>query len=160
MGMKKSFLSLTVFAASAVYVAYQYLGGRDSSLPTIQTTFVSVIAPAIQPTKSSSSATAIPTPKPQGRYADGTYTGSSADAYYGTVQVQATIQGGNLTDVAFLQYPNDRSTSQYINGQAMPYLRQEAIQAQNANVSGVSGASETSAAFRESLANALAQAKN
>jgi uncharacterized protein with FMN-binding domain len=87
------------------------------------------------------------------------YTGSVADAYYGLVQVQATIKNGLITDVAFLSYPNDRSNSRYINGQAMPTLTQEAIQAQSANVDTVSGATATSGAFQESLVVALASAK-
>lgn len=94
----------------------------------------------------------------QGQYKNGTYTGSVADAFYGNVQVRVSISGGKLTDVQFLQYPNDRSTSIAINTQAMPYLKQEALQAQSANVQGVSGASDTSAAFQQSLASALAQA--
>jgi uncharacterized protein with FMN-binding domain len=73
--------------------------------------------------------------------------------------VRATISGGKLTDVQFLSYPNDRSTSRRINSVAMPYLTQEAIQAQSASVATVSGASDTSAAFRQSLGNALSQAK-
>lgn len=104
--------------------------------------------------------TVTPTPKPKGQYADGTYTGAAADAYYGMVQIRATIQGGKLVTVDFLQYPNDRRTSQYINADAMPLLKNEAIQAQSANVSGVSGASDTSQAFMQSLSDALAQAKN
>lgn len=92
-------------------------------------------------------------------YKDGTYTGSVADAFYGNIQVQAVITGGQITDVIFLQYPNDNNTSRNINSQAMPLLKQEAIQAQSANVSGVSGASATSPAFQQSLANALSQAK-
>ncbi len=95
-----------------------------------------------------------------GLYKDGSYTGSVADAYYGNVQVKAVIQSGKITDVQFLEYPSDRSTSVYINGQAMPYLTQEAIQSQNSNVDIVSGATETSLAFRESLASALTQAQS
>lgn len=109
-----------------------------------------------------------PAPKPlpapvkttTGLYRDGEYTGDGADAYYGIVQVKAIIQGGKIADVQFLSYPNDRSTSIEINTQAMPYLITETIQAQSANVDTVSGASETSGAFRESLASALAKAKN
>lgn len=93
-----------------------------------------------------------------GQYKDGIYTGSVADAFYGNIQVQAVISGGKLTDVVFLQYPNDRSTSIAINTQAMPYLKQEAISAQSANVAVVSGASDTSAAFQQSLQGALSQA--
>jgi uncharacterized protein with FMN-binding domain len=98
-------------------------------------------------------------PKPKGQYVDGSYTGIQADAYYGIVQVQAVISGGKLTAVNFLSYPNDRRTSQEINSQAMPMLQQEAIAAQSANVSGVSGASDTSMAFIQSLDSALAKAK-
>ncbi|MGH7193096.1 MAG: FMN-binding protein [Candidatus Saccharimonadales bacterium] len=92
------------------------------------------------------------------KYKDGTYTGSVADAFYGNIQVQATIQGGKITGVKFLQYPNDRPNSVAINQQAMPYLQQEAIQAQSANVDGVSGATDTSIAFKQSLSAALSQA--
>jgi len=93
-----------------------------------------------------------------GRYKNGTYTGSVADAFYGNVQVQVTISGGNITNVVFLQYPSDRQTSIDINSQAMPYLKQEAIQAQSAQVAGVSGATATSQAFIQSLGSALSQA--
>lgn len=95
-----------------------------------------------------------------GQYKDGTYTGSVADAYYGNIQVQAIISGGKLSDVVFLQYPNDRNRSIAINTQAMPYLKSEAIQAQSANVNIISGASDSSSAFVQSLGDALAQAVN
>ena len=95
-----------------------------------------------------------------GTYKDGTYTGSAADAFYGTIQVQATIQNGKITDVQFLQYPNDRDDSIQINQMAMPQLKQEAIQAQSANVDIVSGATDSSQAFMQSLGSALSQAKS
>ncbi|MFA6354452.1 MAG: FMN-binding protein [Candidatus Paceibacterota bacterium] len=116
-------------------------------------------APTPTPTPSPKPAP-TPPPAPKGIYRDGSYTGTTADAYYGNVQVAATIQGGRLTDVQFLQYPSDRRTSIQINTQAMPYLITEAIQAQNAQVDIVSGATDTSNAFIESLGSALAQAKN
>ena len=93
-----------------------------------------------------------------GAYKDGSYTGSTKDAYYGNVQVKATISGGKLTSVTFLDYPRTHSTSVYINQQAMPYLQQEAIKAQSANVNIISGATYTSQAFIQSLSNALSQA--
>jgi uncharacterized protein with FMN-binding domain len=61
--------------------------------------------------------------------------------------------------VKFLQYPNDRPTSRFVNDQAMPVLIQEAIRVQGAQVDTASGATFTSEAFRESLGAALAQAK-
>lgn len=93
-------------------------------------------------------------------YKNGTFTGVSADAYYGNVQVEAVVQSGKISDVVFLDYPQDRSTSIRINTYAMPLLTSEAIQAQNANVDVVSGATATSGAFVQSLSSALAQAKN
>lgn len=92
-------------------------------------------------------------------YKDGTYTGSAADAFYGTLQVQAIIHGGKVTDVRFLRYPNDQPESISVSQVAMPALKQEAIAAQNASVDIVSGATQTSEAFRQSLAFALSQAK-
>lgn len=93
-----------------------------------------------------------------GTFKDGSYTGISSNAYYGYIQVKAVIQGGKLTDVIFLSYPNDRRTSVEINSQAMPYLKSEAIKAQSGNVNIVSGATDSSIAFRESMSSALAQA--
>jgi uncharacterized protein with FMN-binding domain len=94
-----------------------------------------------------------------GQHKDGTYTGSEADAYYGTVQVSVTVSGGKITNVKFLKYPDTHSTSVMINQQAMPYLQQEAIQVQNPNrVQIISGATFTSQAFIQSLTSALSQA--
>jgi uncharacterized protein with FMN-binding domain len=118
---------------------------------------VSVGIPTTQPTSKNSSIP--PAASNQLTYKNGSYTGSVADAYYGNVQVKAVIANGKISDVQFLQYPNDRSTSQMINSQAMPLLTQEAIQVQSAQVDGVSGATQTSRAFIQSLSNALSQAK-
>lgn len=94
-----------------------------------------------------------------GQYKDGVYIGSAANAYYGTIQVKATIQNGKISDVDFLQYPHDQEETIQVNQAAMPTLKQEAIQAQTANVDIVSGATQSSQAFIESLASALSQAK-
>lgn len=114
-----------------------------------------VIAP---PAKSQTSQSSSPVPASAAGYKDGSYTGSVADAYYGNIQVQVIISGGKITDVKFLQHPQDNSNSVYINSQAMPYLKQEAIAAQNSRVDVVSGATDTSYAFVQSLAAALAKA--
>ena len=114
------------------------------------------------PAKTPAAPAPLPTPPPaaapSGRYRDGSYTGSVADAYYGYIQVQAIIKGGKLADVIFLQYPDDRGTSIEINRQAMPFLRQEAIAAQGIEIDGVTGATDSAVAFQESLSSALAQA--
>ena len=95
-----------------------------------------------------------------GQLVDGSYQGPAADAYYGVVQVQALVQGGQLASVKVLKYPNDRNTSRYINSQALPVLLQEAVQSQGGQVDIVSGATLTSQAFIQSLAGALGQASS
>ncbi len=84
--------------------------------------------------------------------------GDAVNAFYGNVQVQAIIQNGKIADIQFLQYPNDRSRSIEINTSVMPLLKQEVIQAQNARVDIVSGATDTSQAFIQSLQSALIRA--
>ncbi|MCL4419361.1 FMN-binding protein [Patescibacteria group bacterium] len=175
----KKYLQITVVLTIFGLLVFlrQVWGKEDMSVPTptsqpqVQTPTplpssaaqIHVTAqPTVQPTTAS---TAQPTATPNmpmmqtGKYKNGTYTGSVADAFYGNLQVQAVISGGRITDVIFLQYPNDNSTSQYVNSQADPMLKQEAIQAQSAQVDIISGASASSQAFQQSLADALAQAK-
>lgn len=98
-------------------------------------------------------------PKSTSLYKDGSYTGSVADAHWGNIQVKAIIQNGKITDVQFLQYPNERDRSVEINNYADPQLTSEAIQAQSAQVDIVTGATDTSEAFIQSLSDALSQAK-
>lgn len=92
------------------------------------------------------------------KYKDGHYTGKITDAFYGDFQVKAIIENGRITDIEFLVFPNDRSTSIQINEQAMPLFKREAIKNQNAEVDIVSGATQSSVAFKESLQSALDQA--
>lgn len=92
-------------------------------------------------------------------FKDGVYKGETIDAYYGFIEVEAIIEEGRLTDISFLKYPFSNNTSENINAQAMPILREEAISIQDSQVDIVSGASNTSRAFRKSLESALSQAK-
>ncbi len=91
-------------------------------------------------------------------YKNGTFTGTATDTPYGMVQVAAVISGGKLTDVSFLQMPNDQGHSQEVTAYAEPYLKQEAIQGQSANIEFVTGATTTSEGFEQSLQNALNKA--
>jgi len=92
------------------------------------------------------------------RYHNGSYTGSVAGAQWGYVQVRAVIQQGKLADVQFLQYPDERSRSVQINRVANPELTSEAIQAQSAQIDIITGATDTTEAFIQSLIVALTQA--
>jgi uncharacterized protein with FMN-binding domain len=91
-------------------------------------------------------------------YRDGSYTGKPYDAYYGLVQVQASIQGGHLVSVKVLQFPDHSGTSRSINRRALPYLKSEVMQAQGVRVNLISGATLTSRAYLRSLNTALKQA--
>lgn len=81
--------------------------------------------------------------------------GSVAQTRWGPVQVQVSIAGTAITDVTALVYPSGNGRDGEINSYALPRLRQEALQAQSAQISGVSGATVTSDGYRESLQAAL-----
>lgn len=162
--MKKLLLSGLVIGLFLVYGLHQQDEAQNAQVLPPQSQIPS--APPSTPAPSQASGnvpTATPMPSSSsgnssGQYKNGTYTGSAADAFYGYIQVQAVISGGRISDVIFLQYPNDRSTSISINTQAMPYLKQEALAVQSAHVDIVSGATDSSMAFQQSLASALSQA--
>lgn len=187
--MRKSVVTAIVTTMFVVYSFYQRTLGVQATAdagPGPTTTLVTATAPQgpagdQAPASAPSSRNASPANSSRGRagsapasapqvaqtpgqgsgssYKDGTYTGVAADAFYGNLQVQATIANGKLTNVQFPQWPNDRSRSVRINQQALPWLAQEAIQAQSANVNVISGATDTSEAFSQSLQSALSVAR-
>ncbi|GLY38230.1 FMN-binding protein [Amycolatopsis sp. NBRC 101858] len=89
---------------------------------------------------------------------DGTFTGSAADTRYGPVQVQITVAGGKITDAEAIQYPQESGRDVRINSAAVPELNQETLQAQNAQIDTVSGATYTSEGYQQSLQSAIDQA--
>jgi uncharacterized protein with FMN-binding domain len=125
--------------------------GEDDDTPSVKKP-----TPVTKPVTSNPAST--PTAS-SGQYKDGSYTGTSADAFYGNIQVKAIITNGKITDVQFLDAPHNAENSVRINTMVKPILAQEAIQVQSANVDGATGATFSSKAFKESLAAALAQAK-
>ncbi len=91
------------------------------------------------------------TPGPSTSTANGTFTGPVVSTQFGDVQLRATFANGKLTDVVPLALPNDRPRSAEISQQAEPLLRQEALQAQSAQIDLLSGATYTSEAYAQSL---------
>lgn len=157
--MKKIFLSLSVVLTFTFYSLQQKSATSNETNSVVPSNIT--VTPEVGSIPVTDNQTVTPVLQPvSGKYKDGVYTGNVADAYYGNVQVKVAILKGKITDVQFLDYPHDRRTSVNINSQAMPDLKSEAIQAQNANVDIVSGATATSQAFRESLQSALAQAQS
>lgn len=171
--MKKITLSLSLIFVFVAYTIFQRANSVDqfsstplavadkksivtSPLPASNTPTVPPVVKKVPPPVSTP-----PAPiKGNKVFNDGTYAGSIADAYYGNVQVQIITKSDRIVDIQFLDHPQDRGTSVRINNYAMPILKTEAIQAQSANVNTVSGATETSRAFRESLGSAISQAKS
>jgi uncharacterized protein with FMN-binding domain len=64
-----------------------------------------------------------------------------------------------LTAIAVPAYPNHTDRSVFINTNALPTLKSEALRAQSANIDMVSGATDTSDAFAQSLQAAILKAK-
>ena len=90
-------------------------------------------------------------------YKNGVFIGNIENIYYGNVQVKLTISSGKISNINVLQYPNDNPTSSYISSQAIPLLKSEAIKAQNANISIITGASYVSTGFIQSLHSAISK---
>lgn len=149
------------------FVIFKNIGWEDEEDEHVQVGLknkiqVSSPTPNPQVTENNNTAptvTPVPAVVNSSGYRDGVYTGNSEDAFYGNIQVKAVISGGRITDVIFLDFPQDNGTSRSINSQADPMLTAEAISAQSANVDIISGASYSSMAFQKSLASALSQAK-
>jgi uncharacterized protein with FMN-binding domain len=180
--VKKFFLSAFVIVTFTAYALENRATTGGAAPAPAQTTTTAAVTPTAGPATARSAsagpastgsaitgaATAGPAsagpataaPATSSGYKDGTYTGPTVYVNWGYVQVQATVQNGQVSNVQFLQYPSDRRTSQRINSIADPELDQEAIQAQSANVDIITGATLTSEGFQMSLQAALNQAKS
>ena len=90
---------------------------------------------------------------------DGTFTGDTISTEYGPVQVAVILSAGIIKDVTFIQLPSDRQHSADLSSMSKPVLLQETLKAQSATVDAVSGASQTSEAYVQSLGSALAKAQ-
>lgn len=159
--MKKLILSASLIATFMLYVIYARQ--ETSSVYTASThnnTFSQGGRTPVMPSGMGGGTMSTTSQMRMGMiYRNGTYTGKAVDVYYGNVEVQAVIEMGRLTDVKFLQYPNDRQTSIDISAASLPALTTEAIRSQSATVDVVSGATATSEGFIESLGDALLKAK-
>jgi uncharacterized protein with FMN-binding domain len=84
-----------------------------------------------------------------------TVDGPSVDTRWGPVQVRITVDGGRLTGVELLQYPDGNGRDEEINARALPILVSESVDAQSADIDMVSGATVTSEGYVQSLQAAL-----
>jgi uncharacterized protein with FMN-binding domain len=102
-------------------------------------------------------ATPTPTPARTARRTTRTVRGDAIQTRFGDVQVSVTLRARRLTAVRALQLPFDHPRSRFISQQVEPLLRQEALQAQSAQIDVISGATYTSEAYAQSLQSALSR---
>lgn len=127
----------------------------STSAPTAGSSSATTGSSSSGSTSSSASSSAA---SPSSAATSGTVTGTVADTRWGPVQVQITVAGGSITNVAVVQYPNSNGKDQEINARALPILIQETLKAQSAGIDMVSGATYTSDGYVTSLQSALDQA--
>ena len=85
-------------------------------------------------------------------------TGQAVNYNYGVLSVSVKVSGKKITNVSIASLDDGGNfRSQSIDQQSIPLLEQQAMQVQNANIQGVSGASYTSAGFAQSLQSALSK---
>lgn len=156
--MKKYIQIIVVLGLFSLLVVFRNVNGKSDATPVVVGTKNSTDTTTATPTQSQDNSQSSSTPSSNSLYKDGTYTGSVEDVFYGNYQVQAIIVNGKISDIQFLQYPNDNRTSLQINEQSMPMLKEEALKKQSANVDTITGASDSSMGFQKSLANALQKA--
>lgn len=126
-------------------------GAVPTSTPTASK---STSAASAQPTPSPTAKVVAATPKPTTQ----TFTGPIVNDQFGGVQATVTVTGNRITDVSITAPQNDPHSAG-INSQAVPMLRSETLQAQSANVNTISGATETSDAYLQSLQSAITKAR-
>jgi uncharacterized protein with FMN-binding domain len=87
-----------------------------------------------------------------------TAVGPQVNYSWGVLSVSVTVSGTKITKVGIGTLDDGGNPrSQSIDQNSIPLLEQQALAAQSANIQGVSGASYTSAGFKQSLQAALQQ---
>jgi uncharacterized protein with FMN-binding domain len=110
-------------------------------------------APAVQ--SATAAATATPSTGSSTTGSSKTATGDAVDTQYGAAQVRVTVTDGKIAKIEALQLQANDPRSVEISSGAAPILEQEALTAQSADIDAVSGASFTSASYKQSLQSAL-----
>lgn len=146
----------SIFASVAVLVVGWQVGGSVITQQAVTTTDGSTTTTT--GSTATSGATVTTTPATTTGGSDGSYTGDSISTRFGSVQVQVTVSNGTIRDVTAVHLTDHDGRSVSISNRAAPILRSEALTAQSASISNVSGATYTSDAYISSLQSALDQA--
>lgn len=140
-------MTVAILGGLGIYLQENPVAG--SSLGGSKAKATSIASTSSQTASSNSSASG---------YKDGTFTGSAADTPYGVVKIAIVVSGGKISDVNFLQMPSDQGHSREVTAYAEPLLKQNTLSAQSANIQFVSGATDTSYGYQQSLQAAIDQA--
>jgi len=153
--MKRTPIVITATAAGLIGVLEFHTRPAPVSLGTIPAAGSTAAAsPATTAPSRGSTRSAAPS-QPGGTR---TATGPQVNYNWGVLSVAVTVSGTRITKVGIATLDDGGNPrSQFIDQQSIPILEQEALQAQSANIQGVSGASYTSAGFTQSLQAALQQ---
>ncbi len=131
-------------------------GGPPPSTTTTGSAPPSTTATTATPATPASTTT--PPPSTTAAPTSQTVTGAEVNYSWGVLSVSVTATGTRITKVAIASLDDGGNPrSQSIDQQSIPILEQQAMEVQSANIQGVSGASYTSAGFRQSLQSALAK---
>jgi uncharacterized protein with FMN-binding domain len=85
-------------------------------------------------------------------------SGPEESTRYGPIQVTISVKNKRIYAVKATNSPQD-ARSVFIQGQAIPILKQETLSAQSANINEVSGATDISGAYIQSLQAAVKKAR-
>lgn len=106
-----------------------------------------------------SAATTWPTYFVGSVFKDGLSSGKPARINYGDLQIQLDMQSGRIEDIVIAQYPLRTPTSERMSKELIPRLVSQALAIQDWDVDAISGATQTSEAFRKALVYALREAE-
>jgi uncharacterized protein with FMN-binding domain len=88
-----------------------------------------------------------------------TFKGPTEDTRHGPVQVSIVVKSKKIVNIKATIAPNEDGRSPFLQTRAMPVLKQEVLTAQSAKIDEVSGATETSDAYIQSLQSAIKKAR-
>jgi uncharacterized protein with FMN-binding domain len=88
-----------------------------------------------------------------------TFKGPTEDTRHGPIQVSIGVASKKIVKVSASIAPPDDGRSPFLQQRAMPILKQETLKAQSADIDTMSGATESSEAYIQSLGAAISTAR-
>lgn len=133
----------------------EYFSQRGGSIATLTNSAKQEELAALSQTDENTETPAETTEETTAASANGeVFTGTSDNGMGGAVQVQITVEDGQMTSIEILKH----NETENIGGVAFDTLIEDALQAQSADIDAVTNATITSDAFKEALAKAMAKA--